>query len=77
MVNAKETERILDKFFKECFNFWKRQGNTDRRSFENALKDIKNIKCDPYTPTGDLLNEEIKQKFIRYREIDLGGNYEN
>lgn len=72
MVDAKETERILDKFFKECFNFWKLQGNTSRQSFENALKDIRDIKRDPYVPTGDLLDEEAKQKFIRYREMDLG-----
>jgi len=72
MIDAKETEKILDKFFRECWRFWRLRGNTSRQSFENALKDIRNIKHNPYVPTGDLLNEEAKQKFIHYREIDLG-----
>ena len=72
MVDAKETERILDKFFRECWKYWKLKGNTDRTSFENALEDVRRLKHDPYVPTGDLLDEEAKNKFIHYREMDLG-----
>lgn len=72
MLTAKETEKVLKKFFLECWRFWKLRGNTERQSFENALEDVKRLKHDPYVPTGDLLNEEAKQKFIRYREMDLG-----
>ena len=72
MLTAQETEKVLDKFFRECWRFWKLRENTDRQSFENALKDTRNLKHNPYVPTGDLLDEEAKQKFIRYREMDLG-----
>ena len=72
MIDAKETEIILNQFFGECVVFWRHNGKTDRESFENALNDIKSINCNPYEPHGDLLDIETKQKFIEYIEMDLG-----
>lgn len=71
MLNAKETEEVLDKFFKECWRFWKLRGETERQSFMNALKDIQTLKRNPYDPNGDWLDESTKQKFIQYRKMDL------
>ena len=71
MLSAKETEEILDKFFKECFRFWKLRGETERQSFMNALKDIQTLKRNPYDPNGDLLDDAVKHKFIQYRKMDL------
>ena len=72
MINAKETEKILGIFFAECFEFWRFNGSDDRQAFENALQDIKGINHDPNSPHGDLLDKEAKEKFIHYREVDLG-----
>lgn len=77
MINKEETERILDIFFRECFQFWRHSGSEEREAFENALQDIKGIKRDPNSPCGDLLDDEAKQKFIFYREVDLGMHRES
>lgn len=72
MLTAKETEIIMDKFFGECFRYWKMQNYEERKAFEYALDDIKNMKRDPYVPTGKLLDIEAKNQYIHYREMDLG-----
>ena len=72
MLTAQETEKVMEKFFNECFRFWKSTNLDASAAFENALQDVKRLKHDPYVPAGDLLNEEAKNKFVHYREIDLG-----
>ena len=72
MLNARETEIILDNFFRDCFNFWAGQGCDERKSFENALADVRNLKHDPYEPCGKELDAKTKEEFILYKEMDLG-----
>lgn len=72
MLSAKETEIIIEKFFKECYRYWHQKGLGEREAFERAIKDTKRITRDPNVPYGDLLDVEIKEKFIQYREMDLG-----
>lgn len=71
MLDAKETELVLDKFFKECWRYWKLKGHTERQSFIHALNDIQTLKRNPYDPNGDFLDIATKQKFIEYRRMDL------
>ena len=71
MIDAKETEIILNQFFTECVAFWKRNGKTERESFENALHDIEDIKHNPYTPHGDLLDVDAREKFINDKKLNL------
>ena len=72
MLSAKETGLVLEKFFNDCLNFWKRTMPNEREAFVNALDDVKKIKHNPFTPCGELLDVEAKEHFVRYREMDLG-----
>jgi hypothetical protein len=72
MLNKQQTQIVLEKFFKDCENFWKRTGRNEREAFESALDDTKHISTDPFSPRGDKLDPEVKAEFIKYREQDLG-----
>lgn len=72
MLTAKETELVMERFFNDCLHFWKGRGVDDREAFENSVADVKTLKTDPFVPCGKKLDEEAKQKFIKYREMDLG-----
>lgn len=71
MICAKETEIILDQFFAECIVFWKHNGKTECRAFENALHDIEGVHHNPYELHGDLLDIETREKFIQYKKMYL------
>ena len=75
MLTAKETQNILEKHFNNCYRYWLQQNNeykNIRDAFSLALEDIKAMKRDPFSPCGEELDPDTKQKFIRYREMDLG-----
>lgn len=72
MINAQETQLILQQFFMECLNFWQRSLSDKREAFQYAIDDVKNIKKDPYSPQGQELDLEVKERFVKYRELDLG-----
>ena len=72
MLDANKTQAILERFFNDCLCFWKRTGSDERQAFEYALDDVKTLKHDPFVPAGDLLDPVAKEKFIKYREMDLG-----
>ena len=73
MLNANETQAVLERFFNDCFSFWLRHhGFDERKAFEFAVDDVKDLKCDPFVPCGKELDVEAKEKFIKYREMDLG-----
>jgi hypothetical protein len=74
MLNAHETQLILEQHFKDCKNYWLRSGycKDEREAFVNAIDDIKALKRNPFVPCGDLLDVETKEKFIKYRIQDLG-----
>jgi hypothetical protein len=72
MLTAHDTELAMEHFFKDCLNFWKRNTNDERVAFEKALNDVRGITTDPFDPFGKKLDVETKEKFIKYREMDLG-----
>jgi hypothetical protein len=72
MLTAHETELAMEHFFKDCLNFWRRNTNDERVAFEKALNDVRGITTDPFDPFGKKLDTETKNKFIKYREMDLG-----
>lgn len=72
MLNEHDTQRVMEHFFRDCKNFWRRTINDEREVFEKALNDMRSITTDPFSPYGKKLDVETKEKFIRYREIDLG-----
>lgn len=72
MLNAHDTQLVMENFFRDCLNFWRRSTNDEREAFEKALNDMRRITTDPFSPCGDSLDVETKEKFIKYREMDLG-----
>ena len=72
MLSEKETQFVLQQFFVECFNFWKSSLSDERKAYEYAIDDVRGVTKDPYSPHGQELNSDVKARFIRYREIDLG-----
>jgi hypothetical protein len=72
MLNQHETQLAMEHFFRDCQNFWRRTINDEREVFERALNDTRRITTDPFSPCGDKLDVETKEKFIKYREMDLG-----
>ena len=72
MLNEQETQLVMENFFRDCLNFWRRSTNDEREAFENALNDTKRITTDPFSPCGKKLDLDTKEKFIKYREMDLG-----
>ena len=72
MLTTHETELAMEHFFKDCYNFWMRSTNDERGAFEKALNDVRGITTDPFDPFGKKLDVETKEKFIKYREMDLG-----
>lgn len=72
MLNAQETQLVMEKFFRDCQNFWRRTINDEREVFEKALDDTRRITTDPFSLCGKKLDVETKEQFIKYREMDLG-----
>lgn len=86
MVNAKNSQVILEKFFKDCVKYWMKQKENDKiEAYKNTLEHDfitlykMNNGClhDPYVPTGDELDKTTTLKFIQCRCQDLyGKNWE-
>jgi hypothetical protein len=72
MLNEYDTQLVMENFFRDCLNFWRRNTNDEREAFEKALNDTRSIMTDPFSPCGNKLDETTKQNFIKYREMDLG-----
>ena len=72
MLNEKETQVILEKFFNNCVNFWKREGHEYKEAFALAIEDAKKISTNPFSPCGEKLDVGAQIQFIKYREMDLG-----
>ena len=72
MLNEHDTQLVMENFFRDCLNFWRRSTNDEREAFEKALNDIRRITTDPFSPCGKKLDMDTKEKFIKYCEMDLG-----
>lgn len=72
MLNERATILALEEAMKLNRRFWERQGYDERKAFIKALNEIAEMTTDPSSPFGERLDEETKEKFIKYREMDLG-----
>ncbi len=74
MLNAKQTQLVVEKHFNACYRFWIMSGCKDEcEAFANAINDIRNMKYDPFSPCGEEIDIETRDAFVKYREQDLGG----
>ena len=72
MLNERETILVLEEAMRNNRRFWERQGYDEREAFIKALNEVAEMTTDPSSPFGEKLDEETKEKFIRYRKCDLG-----
>ena len=72
MLNERETILALEEAMRNNRRFWERQGYDEREAFIRALDEVAEMTTDPSSPFGEKLDEETKEKFIRYRKCDLG-----
>ena len=56
----RETQiRILEEHFTGCFNFWKHQGMDEKAAEESALRDLRRVKNNPFSPRPCLMDPAI------------------
>ena len=72
MLNERETQIILEQFFEDCKRHWRCEGYDERNAFEFAISDVEVLERDLFSPLGNELDQETKEKFIKYRQQDLG-----
>ena len=72
VLNEKETELVLEEAFMSNMNFWENQGYDERDAFIKALNEVAEMTTDPSSPFGEKLDEETKNLYVKYREMDLG-----
>ena len=72
MLNERETILALEEAMRNNKRFWERQGYDEREAFLKALNEVAEMTTDPSSPCGEKLDGETKEKFIKYREMDLG-----
>lgn len=71
MLSKHETLVIMEDFFRDCLGFWRRNVDDEREAFERALNDVSCITTDPFSPHGDKLDEEAKEKYLKNKAMDL------
>lgn len=55
---------VLDRFYKECLAFWKREGSENPEYM--AIKDLREITTNPFLPkNAPLLDPATKEEFIK------------
>ena len=72
MLNEKETILVLERSMRNNMKFWDRQGYDERQAFKKALSEVREMVANPESPCGEKLDMKTKEKFIKYREQDLG-----
>lgn len=58
-----KTTEILESFYEDCLKFWKK--NNPEEAEKMAYKDVERITTNPYSPSGEKLDEEAKRIFLK------------
>ena len=74
MLNADKTKKLLREFSWQCYEFWAKELDTDDEKYVwgRVIMDVESCKHDPFTPKGELLDEEAKEEFIKNLKLGLG-----
>lgn len=59
-----ESAMIAIEFFKDCYEFWKKEGETDEDAFEGAYDDLRAVKVNPFDPNGQELNQDAVKSVL-------------
>lgn len=78
VLTANETRIVLEEFYESCIRFWKREKecNSENYDFEinvekQALKDVKGISTNPFSPNGGKLDTSIKTLFLMEKSKEI------
>lgn len=63
------TVEVLIEAYKNCIDFWKREGFDEKEAERLAKIDVATMTTNPFSPKGEPLNEEARIGFIRALEI--------
>jgi hypothetical protein len=58
------TVSVLARAFEDNKAFWLREGKSESEAFELALREAGDIKHDPFSPNGAVLDEEAQESFV-------------
>lgn len=68
-------EQILNAYYRDCLKFWKKEKEKGFESELNpeelALKDIRMIITNPYSPKGEPLDMTVKRLWIEKKEDEI------
>lgn len=67
MMTYEKTFEVLQAFYEECVSYWEKQDEALAKVL--AVGDVVNITINPFSPSGEKLNEFAKAEFIRNLEI--------
>lgn len=67
VLSKEETKEVLEEFYDDCLNYWLTQPDSGDLEGAKALteKDLQSVTHNPLKPSGELLNKEAKEEFIR------------
>lgn len=69
MMNFIATVEVMIEAYQNCVDHWLREGVQEEEAKRLARKDIEGMTTNPFSPNGELLNEEARIGFIRALEI--------
>ena len=64
MMNVRETVDVLAVFYRECVEYWEREGYPRSEAVRMAIEDIERLNTNPFEPYGDWLDREAKLYFM-------------
>ena len=70
-VEEKKWWSIYQHFFKQDFQFWRREGHDLLYSLQMAVMETKNLKHNSFKPNGEEVNQTILQQFCRQWEYTI------
>lgn len=70
-IEEKKWWGIYQHFFKQDFQFWRREGRDLLYSLQMAVMETKNLKHNPFKPQGEEVNQTILQQFCREWEYTI------
>lgn len=56
-------ENVFDIFFRDCFNHWKRNGDSILVAYDKALNETKMLRNNPFMPKGQEVDREALSKW--------------
>lgn len=67
MKNYNETIEICKDFYSDCLRFWQREQHPQAEI--KAIKDVERLTTNPFSPNGELLNQDAVKDFCKTPSI--------